>query len=109
MTQDFLDNSPRKNQMRENRSSGCWRVCIIKSFLNTTNLGTTLVNPIEKNIDLQLTCCSESKTLTDPHPQMGFTGLSQILALETPVLPLNPLRQPLRWPREGFVTLEWVT
>ena len=75
-------------------------------------MGTTLVNLIEKKIDLQLTCCSETKRLTDPHPQMGFTRISQFLALKILVLRLKPLRQPcqpLHWPGKGCVTPKWVT
>ena len=92
----------------------CWLLegFIIKNFLNTANLGSRSGKPDKENIDLQPFCCSEAKTLTDLHPQMGFIGFSQILALETPVLPLKPLRQPLQplcWPGEGCVTLEWVT
>ena len=88
---------------------------IINNFLNTTNLGSRSGKPYREIIDLQLTGYSEAKIITDPHPQTGFTRLSENFALETPALPLKPLHQPLQpllpstlaW--KGLRNPDWVT
>ena len=46
--------------------------------MNTQLWVPDLENPTEKTLDLQLLADLGPKTLTDPHPQPGFTELSQI-------------------------------
>ena len=92
-----MDNCSQKNLMRENWFSSCWRVYIIKKFLYTTNLGTLLVNSIEKNRSARIPVVLETKNQTDSHPQMGFTN-SALFCLQKPQRDSEAACQPLRAP-----------
>ena len=78
MTQLFLDKlSPEKPNVGK-PVSDCWRALLLRIFLNTQLWVLDLENPTEKTLDLQHLVDLRPKILTDPHPQMGFTELSQI-------------------------------
>ena len=58
--------------------SGYWRALLLRIFLNTQLWVPDLENPTEKTLDLQHLADLRPTILTDPHPQTGFTELSQI-------------------------------
>ena len=78
MTQLFLDKLSLEKPNVGKLVSGYWKALLLRIFLNTQLWVPDLENPTDKILDLQHLANLRPKTLTDPHPQMGFTELSQI-------------------------------